>query len=871
MKHHVFHEADSYQIAILLKPTSFNKREIQKHYLDVIGQRGVSDTEVIAFTLETDALGKVTAKFAKEYLIELLEVLQSLKVNTLYVTDGTYFKALTKQSKSEPHLGYALPCAIDGYTHMNVVLGINYQALIFNPVVIDKLNLSLKVLCDLVKGNYLAIGSNIIHEAHYPSSIEAIKEQLEALHQYPVLTADIEAFSLDFSTAGIASISFAWGQHQGTAFLCDYVPMEEPYDGLYGVKTIHTAVRKLIKEFLSTYKGELIWHYANYDLKVLLYSLWMKDSLDMVGMLEGLHILTKNVHDTKLIAYLATNSTAGNELGLKTLAHPFAGNWAQGNIKDVRKIKPQDLLQYNLVDTLSTRYVYDTYYPKMVEDSQETIYKEMFLPSLKTILQMELCGMPMDMDQVGFVKEKLSGLEKDCLDVLTNSPVIKQLNAILQTNAMNAANAKLKTKVHPLEKFQDQVFNPNSGPQMQILLYEQMGLPVLDYTATKQASTGADTLEKLINHATEPAHKAIIEALIGYGKINKILTSFIPAFEKALKKCDGWSYLHGCFNLGGTVSGRLSSSDPNLQNIPAGSEYGDLIKSCFVAPEGWLFVGADYNSLEDMISALTTKDSNKMAVYLDGFDGHSLRAAYYFKDQCPEIDITDPVSVNSIKKLYPELRQKSKAPTFLLTYGGTYHGLMNNLGWDMETAKAIEANYHILYKESDDYVQAKLHQASKDGFVTVAFGLKLRTPLLKQVMFGSKTMPYEAAAEGRTAGNALGQSFGLLNNRAANAFMQKVWASPFRYDVKPVALIHDSIYLMIRDDIDIVEWVNKELILAMQWQELPEIKHPTVKLGSSMGIFWPHWGNEITIPNSATQKEILQIAKKGKEDYDKTL
>lgn len=258
-----------------------------------------------------------------------------------------------------------------------------------------------------------------------------------------------------------------------------------------------------------------------------------------------------------------------------------------------------------------------------------------------------------------------------------------------------------------------------------------------------------------------------------------------------------------------------------------------------------------------------------MAVYLDGFDGHSLRAAYYFKDQCPEIDITDPVSVNSIKKLYPELRQKSKAPTFLLTYGGTYHGLMNNLGWDTETAKAIEANYHILYKESDDYVQAKLHQASKDGFVTVAFGLKLRTPLLKQVMFGSKTMPYEAAAEGRTAGNALGQSFGMLNNRAANAFMQKVWASPFRYDVKPVALIHDAIYVMFRDSPQVAEFVNRELIEAMKWQELPEIAHDQVKLGAALDLFYKNWSQPVTIPNNANQSEILRVAKEGAVGYDK--
>lgn len=82
---------------------------------------------------------------------------------------------------------------------------------------------------------------------------------------------------------------------------------------------------------------------------------------------------------------------------------------------------------------------------------------------------------------------------------------------------------------------------------------------------------------------------------------------------------------------------RLSLNIRNLQNIPAGSTFGELIKSCFVAPKGWIFGGADFNSLEDMISALTTKDPNKISVYTNGYDGHCLRAYYYFREQMPDI------------------------------------------------------------------------------------------------------------------------------------------------------------------------------------------------------------------------------------------
>ena len=147
--------------------------------------------------------------------------------------------------------------------------------------------------------------------------------------------------------------------------------------------------------------------------------------------------------------------------------------------------------------------------------------------------------------------------------------------------------------------------------------------------------------------------------------------------------------------------------------------------------------------------------------------------------------------INSIDELYSEFRKRSKAPTFLLTYQGTWIGLMKNCGFSEEEAKQIEQKYHEMYSESDVWVQEKLQQATKDGYVTLAFGLRLRTPLLAQSILNTTSTMNEASQEARTAGNALsGQSYGLLNNRAIIAFMKKVWASKWRTDVKPVALIH---------------------------------------------------------------------------------
>jgi len=871
MRHVIFEESLTYKVAILTKTSALNLRDLSRYYVSPLVSVGVVKSDCIGFSLKYNEVGKAPAAFAKTYLDNLLPALDGLGITYLYVADATYFKVLTRLPKAEPYIGYITPCKIKGFEHLKVVMGVAYQSLIYKPELQSKLTLSLKPLADSLQDAYVVLGSNIIHSSVYPSAIEDIEDTLKNLHAYPELTCDIETFSLLFNKAGVGTCAFAWDRHNGIAFACDYVATTfgGTANGEYGIQRENHEVRALLKHFLLSYKGKLTWHNAAFDIRTLIYVLWMKDMLDTDGLLEGLHLLCKDFDDTKIIAYLATNTTAGNELGLKTLAHPFAGNWANSDIKDISRIPLPELLTYNLIDCLSTWYVKDTYLPVMIHEQQKEIYDTIMLPSLKTIIQMELTGMPMDQTRVFEAKEFLEEEQKKHADYLVDNKTIKMLNLVVQQNMLVKANAKLKLKQHTIDKFADVEFNPNSGAQLIVLLYDQMGLPVLDRTATKLPATGGATLEKLLNHTNNPEYQGIIKALIGLASVEKILSSFIPAFEKAVRKADGCTYLHGNFNLGGTVSGRLSSSKPNLQNLPAGSEWGKLIKGAFIAPEGWLMCGADFNSLEDMISALTTRDPNKMKVYLDKFDGHSLRAASYFREELAAegifIDMDLPISVNLLKKMDHPLRSRSKGPTFLLTYGGTWRGMVSNLGWPEDKAKVVEANYHSLYVASDQWVADRLNQASKDGYVEVAFGLRVRTPLLSQTVRGHSTTPFEAEAEGRTAGNALGQSYGLLNNRAANAFMQKVWKSKHRLDVKPIALIHDAIYLMVRDDAETVHWVNQELIKAMQWQELPELQHDTVKLGAELDIFWPSWAASLTIPNGAPIGTIRDLCNKHKE------
>lgn len=853
MRYHVFgQEKQTYKVCLLIPEIRVD--DIVKAYLT---DSGLNQEDIVVISLHQAAGKKKTPMSEIKAYIEqeLVPVWKDLGVEYLLVADSDYFKGLTKAAKTEAHLGYVMPCA---FGPQKVVYVPNHKAIFYDPdKVRAKIKLGIDALVSEINGAYIKPGSGIITTQAYPTTIEDIERWLVHFIDNNIqLTADIEAYSLKHNTAGIGTISLSWNQHEGIAFAVDY-----------GRSAREAAdIRSMLREFFIQHKAGITWHNIAYDVYVLVYQLFMSDILDTEGMLVGLDAMLDNWDCTKLIAYLATNSCAGNKLGLKDLSQEFAGNYAVEEIEDITKIPLPQLLEYNLIDGLSTWYVKNKYYPMLLADDQYDIYTSLFKKATKDIIQMQLTGLPVNMKRVKEVKEIFLADERKALDTIENSKIIQAYTYRLNEKMQAKCHAKWVKKRLDISEFNEK-FNPNSGDQLRDLLFEVLGLPILGYTKNKQASTDGDTLEALRNHTQDKDIIDFLDAMIAYNTVNKLLTSFIPALEGSALGPDGWHYLFGNFNLGGTISGRLSSSKPNLQNLPSGGEgektlkgrYGKYIKSCFSAPPGWLFVGLDFNSLEDRISALTTKDPNKLKVYTDGYDGHCLRAYAYFGDKMPDIDPTSVVSINSIAKKYKPERQESKVPTFALTYMGTHITLMKNCGFSLEKAKLIETRYHELYKASDDWVAAKLKVASQVGYVTVAFGLRVRTPLLKQVIRGTSKTPYEAEAEGRSAGNAMGQSYCMLNSRAWIAFMEKVRASKYRLDIRPCAQIHDAGYALIRDDIAVVKYVNDNLVQEAQWQELPEIAHDKVKLGGELSIFYPDWNGDIVIPNYASEADILSI------------
>ena len=761
-----------------------------------------------------------------------LHDLKNLQAEYLITSSERLFKKLTKKTRVYGWLNTPVPCTSKGFEFLTVL---------YSPaeLIVDNVH----------RANSIRLGK--YEEPTCPvkdiqlNTLPEIKQYLRDVVTRK-LSCDVETFSLKHYDAGIGSIALSEDQGSGTSFLVDL--REDPEEA--------KILRAWLKEFFERREKlgiTTMYHNAGFDVQILIYQLWMKGLADRKNLLKGLKIMTSFFEDTKILAYLATNSTKRVPIDLKSLAEEYMGTWSKADIKDIRKIPPNELMEYNARDAAATWYVWNKFKPAVIKDKQMDLYQE-FKKYLIDIIQMQLTGIPFVMHRAKRVTKYLQAFSDKAKNKVLSSEAVKASQEALALKWVEKRNATLKKKRVTAEDYKDE-FNLNSGVHLRTMLYEILNFPILSRTESGLPSTDKDTLKTLRNHTEDESVIGLLNAINDFTDADKLLSTFMPPLLATPMAEDGWHYLYGNFNLGGTVSGRLSSSGPNLQNLPSsGARFSKVFKYIFKAPPGYLLVGADFASLEDRISALITKDPAKLKVYEDSYDGHSLRAYYYFKEQMPDIDPDSVDSINSIAHKYPKLRQASKAPTFLLTYGGSWMGLMTNCGFDKDTALKIEANYHDLYKVSDEVIAERLKQASKVGYAEVAFGLRVRTPSLASNQFGP-----HVEGDKRTVGNAMGQSYGLLNSRAVQALMVKARMSNLH--VSPCAQIHDASYYIIKDDGPTLEWINKHLPHEMAWQQLEDIKHPTVGLGGSLSVFKKSWGKEVTLPANASRREIDYLLK----------
>lgn len=530
----------------------------------------------------------------------------------IITTNATLYKHLTKSSKVENREGIVTKSVLDNYC----VYLTNYSSYLLNPNKITLIQHGISNLLEHI--NDVQVEPKEVVQL---TNLNEIKQFIHTLtYETKPVTVDIEGFSLKHYSCGIGSIAFGVSPILAYSFTVD-------------TSDYSVEIRKLLKHYFQHRNHKCIYHNASFDITVLIYQLFMSNLLDQVGLLNGLEIMTNNIDDTYLISYLCLNSCSRESYSLKTLAQPYLGDWGV-DVTDITTIPTNELLEYNGLDSIGTYWVYEKYSKLLKEENQVKQYNELFLPSLTDIIQMQLTGIPINMQKVLQVNTELNDKQTLLMKSLYELETIQQFQLTQADQWVIEKNKKLKVKRVTTADYKEK-FNPNSSKQVQALLFDYLKLPVISYTQAKQPSVDRDTLKALAKQTKETT-KQLLEILIDLSDLSMIISTFLPAFMDA-QECNGWHYLFGSFKLGGTVSGRMSSNSPNLQNIPSKSKYGEVIKSCVEAPKGYLFVGLDYSSLEDKISALTTKDVNKLDVYVKGFDGHSLRAYAYFQDQLPDI------------------------------------------------------------------------------------------------------------------------------------------------------------------------------------------------------------------------------------------
>jgi len=804
---------------ILIKESALETKDIRSYYLDPLKKEGILPGSVLVLPLLYNTPSKIIAKTAKAYLIKLRSKIPNT-VTKLIVADSSYFKFITRTSKISENYGTILKGAISKYVNYDCVYVPNYKSLFKQPENAQLIALGIKAIAG-------TSNSVVINSAEYGFTHGEDREILDSLYQHSLLTVDIETTGLELDTK-LISIAFAWTKHDGVA-------IDLSINGTW-----------YLKKFIETYPGRMVFHNGLFDAKILIRNLWMKNATDYAGMLEGLQYF-KDFDDTMVMAYLAKNATTPISLGLKDIALEYVGKYSL-DVTDVAKHTKQEILQYNLIDALATFYVYEKY----KKERHSRPYREIFKPSLYTLLKMMLIGLPMDSDRVDEVHNILQAKAKVLQEQIQENKYIKKFNKELQTRAWELANSQLKKLIKPFDDFTDIQFNPSSHSQLGSLLFDYLKLPILDKTKAGAPTTGGDILTDLTNHTTDNNILDLLEFIKKLAEVTKINGTFIKAFMKEK------DFLHGNLKLGGTQSGRLASNSPNLTNLPAHGAMGKLIKSCIVAPPGWLFAGADFDALEEKIGSILSGDPNRIKVYTEGLDGHSMRAYKYFTDQMPDIDPNNIYSINSIKKKYPELRFDSKAPTFALQYMGTWHTLHKRCGFSKEKAQEIEKAFHDLYKVSDEFNLKNKKFMEKHGYVECAFGLKLRTPIISQCILGNSRTPYEADKEARSANNAITQSWGMLLNRAMNATNTRIEQAGYGMNILPCNMIHDAGYFLVQKEPKYIKFLNDVLIEEMEWNNDEIIRSKDVPMEASLEI-GKSWDTLVPLNNNATIKEIKNV------------
>jgi DNA polymerase-1 len=513
------------------------------------------------------------------------------------------------------------------------------------------------------------------------------QEWLAKLQQAELIVLDTETTGLNYMTAQLVGIAFAVSPDQAA-----YLPLAHDYPGAPEQLKLKEVLEQL-KPLLEDETKSKIGQNLKYDSNILAnYDIQLK-GIAFDTMLES-YVLNPSASRHNM------DSLALKYLGKRTIHfEDIAGKGSKQ--LSFNQIPLQQAGPYAIEDVQITLELHQCLYPQLKKHES--------LVELLTALEMPLVPVLAQMERTG---------------ALLDSTRLTEQSQLLAKRIL-----KLEQQAHQLA---GQVFNLNSAKQLQEIFYQKLQLPVLKKTPKGQPSTAEQVLQDLA--LDYPLPKLILE----HRQLTKLKTTYTDKLPQQVNHQT--QRIHTSYHQAVVATGRLSSSDPNLQNIPIRTEEGRKIRQAFIAPSGYKLVAADYSQIELRIMAHLTQDPGLLRAFHDQLDIHQATAAEVF--------------AVPLEQVTSEQRRSAKAINFGLIYGMSAFGLSRQLGIPRNMAQNYMDRYFQRYPKIQAYMQATRQQASDQGYVTTLWGRRLYLPDIKASNLARRRAAERAAINAPMQGTA---------------------------------------------------------------------------------------------------------------------
>ncbi|RAP58222.1 DNA polymerase I [Oleiagrimonas sp. MCCC 1A03011] len=565
---------------------------------------------------------------------------------------------------------------------------------------------------------------------------EQLKAWVERLEHADLIAFDTETTSLDALRAEIVGVSLA--VEPGKAA---YIPVAHDYPGV--PKQLDRAtVLAALKPALEDPERPKVAQHGKYDINVLASHLLGEHKVEVRGL----------AHDTMLESYVwnatATrhdmDSLASRYLGYTTTKYSEVAGKGAKQI-GFAEVDLDTAGHYAAEDADITLRLHHALWPKLESEAGlKAVYTDIEMPLVPVLARMEKRGVLIDVDNL---KHQSQALGKRMLEI--------------QKQAYEHAGRE---------------FNLASTKQLQAILFDELGLPVKVKTSKGAPSTNEEALDAIVDEHPLP------RLILDYRGLAKLRSTYTDKLAEMVNPDTG--RVHTSYHQAVAATGRLSSSDPNLQNIPVRTEEGRRIRQAFVAPKGWVVMAADYSQIELRIMAHLSGDEGLLKAFREGADIHRATAAEVFGVQPEEVDSNQ--------------RRAAKAINFGLMYGMSAFGLARNLGIDRGEAADYIARYFARYPGVREFMDHTREKAHETGFVETLFGRRLYLDNLK-----ARNQALRAGAE----------------RAAINAPMQGTAA-----DIIKRAMLTVDAWLIGRDDASMLMQVHDELVFEVREDAVEAIR-----------------------------------------------